>query len=302
MLRATWCDMPVDSAPVEANDRPRISLVLATVGRCQELQPLLQSLTQQTEPRFELIVVDQNVDDRLLPWVHAAQAQGLWVRHLRHQPPNLAAARNRGLAAAAGDVVAFPDDDACYEADTLQRALAGLATRPEDDGLIGWWVDVLPQGPDRQGLADLAEWSRLRGGVAASITLFLRTEAVRRWGGFDARLGVGQWYGSGEETDLLLCGLKAGGRLRHDAAVRVRHAAPSVAGQRWGSTLRRARGTGAVMAKNRLPAAVVLRACVAPVAALVLGRVGLVTAGARVAGVLQGWVGWRMGWRAGQAR
>ena len=287
--------MPADSDRVDSPARPCFSLVLATVGRCEQLRPLLQSLREQTEPRFELIVVDQNPDDRLQPLIGAAQAGGVAVRHLRQHPPNLSAARNRGLAAAQAALVAFPDDDAVYPADTLQRALAGLAAHPEDDGLIAWWVDALPRGVDRQGLARLDEWSRLRGGVAASITLFLRTDAVRRWGGFDPRLGVGCWFGSGEETDLLLRGLKAGARLRHDASVRVHHAAPSAARLSWEATARRARGTGAVLAKNRLAPLVVLRCAISPVAAMLLGRITPLSAAARVFGLLQGLLGWWAG-------
>ena len=43
----------------------RYSIILATVDRARELHPLLLSLKAQTCLDFELLVIDQNPDDRL---------------------------------------------------------------------------------------------------------------------------------------------------------------------------------------------------------------------------------------------
>lgn len=99
----------------------RISLVLATVGRTDELSVALDSIALQSEHPAEVIVVDQNGDDRLVPIVQRAREQGLVIHHLHSQPPALSRARNVGLNAAVGDVVAFPDDDCWYEPTTLDR-------------------------------------------------------------------------------------------------------------------------------------------------------------------------------------
>jgi len=269
---------------------PLISVVLATVGRRDELLPLLRSLGAQTQRRFELIVVDQNDDDRLQPLLRPLAADGVPVIHRRQAGRNLSRARNLGLRESRGAVVAFPDDDAWYEPDTLQRACEGLLQRPQDDGLIAWWVDA---GPAPEGLTEAKAWRRLRGGEASSITLFLRTAAIRRWGGFDERLGVGQWYGAGEETDLVLRALAAGACLRHDAAVRVRHASPGSVPPAWPQALRRARGTGALYAKHRLGLGVVLRGLAGPWRQPIGGPGG--PAWAVSVGRLQGWIGWMLG-------
>ena len=45
----------------------KFSLILATVDRVTELERFLDSLDRQTFRDFELFVVDQNTDDRLVP-------------------------------------------------------------------------------------------------------------------------------------------------------------------------------------------------------------------------------------------
>src|SRR5919197_5997586 len=44
---------------------PALDLVVATLGRSDELARLLDSLERQTHQRFRLVVVDQNADDRV---------------------------------------------------------------------------------------------------------------------------------------------------------------------------------------------------------------------------------------------
>lgn len=89
----------------------RVSLVLATVDRVDAPMVLVESLAGQVERRFELIVVDQNPDERLGPVIARARAAGIEVLHLRQAVPNLALARNTGIEAARGEWIGFPDDD-----------------------------------------------------------------------------------------------------------------------------------------------------------------------------------------------
>jgi glycosyltransferase involved in cell wall biosynthesis len=273
------------------------SLILATVGRTVELNRLFDSLAAQSYRDFEVIVVDQNRDDRLLPILHRARYLGLVLRHLRHSPPNLALARNAGIAAADARWIGFPDDDCWYQPQTLARI--ALRTRRFDrpQGIVTRWAE---QDPAHAPAA--LSWersSRFRDLPVSSITLFFHRELLDTIGGFDGRLGVGQWFGAGEETDIVLRALRAGARVVYEPGALVHHRMDSetikhsLVMRRAATT--RARGTGALYAKHRLPLWVIARGLMSPVIKpLARGQLGAELAhGAAIAqGRWQGWLRW----------
>ena len=283
----------------------KVSLVLATFGRADYLAKLISSLVVQTSDCFELLVVDQNPDDRVLPYVEQARQAGLAVKHLRLTKPNLSAARNRGIAEASGDVIAFPDDDCWYAPDLIEQVQQAFLQHPGWDALVAQWVEQA-QGVGRQAVdgqtLSAAAWRQFRGGEASSISLFVRAAALRRHGGFDERFGVGQWFGAGEETDLLLSLLCGGAVVGHWPRARVHHrfVPQQLVRQRgqWRSLLHRARGTGAIYVKHRLSGWVVLRGFLAPLAKALWQRQGLralALAMVETFGRLQGAFAWFVG-------
>ncbi|CAM3809673.1 glycosyltransferase family 2 protein [Roseateles saccharophilus] len=282
---------------------PIFSLILATYGRVDEIGRLLDSLEAQTCQDFELIVVDQNPDDRVRPFVQRALQAGWQVQHLRLSRPNLSAARNAGIAVAKGEWIALPDDDCWYESDTLVRVLARVRAEPVLDGVVARWVEQTHKvDPMLDSPLRLEAWRQFKGSDASSIALFLRTTLARQVGGFDERLGVGQWFGAGEETDFLLSLLGQGARIDRLADARVHHAfgarKASLLRGEWRFSLSRSRSWGALCRKHRLSHKVVLRGLVGPMSWLVLrpnGLVGLVQSVAATVGRLQGLVCWREG-------
>lgn len=243
-----------------------LSLILATVGRSDQLKVVLDSLLAQSEQGFEVIVVDQNPDDRLIPVLAAFEA--LNIVHLRLEKPNLSLARNSGLIAATGAWVAFPDDDCWYEADCLAKIRTTMLADAQLDGVVARWVEFAPDAQPTAHHLDRQAWRDFRGGDASSITLFLSREAVSDLQGFDPQIGVGQYYGAGEETDLLLRMLDRQCSLLFLPDARVHHhfslAAPDVTAATWKALRARSRGVGAIYAKHRLSAKVVVRGLVAP--------------------------------------
>ena len=200
---------------------PSFDLVVATVGRVQQLERFLTALEFQTHHLFRLILVDQNPDDRL---DEVVEATSLDVLHLRSEP-GLSRARNAGLAHVTADFVAFPDDDCAFDQDLLAHVSRLLARDPRLDGLTGRSVDRGGRSSpswkrDAALLTDGNLWNR-----AISYTIFLRREVVERVGMFDERLGLGspEPWSSGEEIDYLIRAVRGGARIRYDPSLTVRH-------------------------------------------------------------------------------
>ncbi|MFC5405031.1 glycosyltransferase family 2 protein [Cohnella soli] len=183
----------------------KISLIMATVNRTLEVETFLRHLDRQEYRDFELIVVDQNEDDRLasilLPYgsrftiVHLASERGI------------SKARNVGLLRASGDLIAFPDDDCWYGPDLLRSVVARFAARPDADIVTGRSIDGT--GADSASKFDKTEGPVDRKNVwrrAISYTIFQRRNVGVLVGGFDENIGVGanSIYLSGEETDYVL--------------------------------------------------------------------------------------------------
>lgn len=291
-------DLSGDDAP--PLQPPLFTLVLATYGRSDVLGPMLASLAGQSERDFELVVVDQNPDERVVPMLEPIRAAGIPVVHLRASAPNLSAARNRGIEAARGDWVAFPDDDCWYETDCLARVKAAIKDRPQVDGWVANWVEVGAVAAEARRPFDAAVFRAFRGGDASSITLFLRTDTVRQIAGFDVRIGVGRYYGAGEETDLMIRLLDHGAGIERLPAARVHHhhsdERPALSRAALQGVRKRERGVGALYAKHQLRPLVIARGLVAPLLrGLISARPvhGLMFAGVTIAGRIDGMIHWR---------
>lgn len=204
----------------------RFSLVLATVGRTWELERFLAALEQQTYQDIELIVVDQNSNNRLSSILQAC-ADSLEIVHLRTDP-GVSAARNLGLEHVSGDVVSFPDDDCWYPPDLLERVRDFLESRPEVDGISG--------RVETEGGPSYARFDKSPGDVTllnawrrtVTWTLFLRNTVTARVDGFDETLGAnsGTAWGGVEDIDYALRIVRAEFRIHYDPSITVFHPNP----------------------------------------------------------------------------
>lgn len=93
----------------------RISLVIATYNRAEQLMVTLGSVAEQSlSPEvWECVVVDNNSadDTRQRVEAFAAEHHAVNVRYIFEAEQGLSAARNAGIRASEGDIVAFIDDD-----------------------------------------------------------------------------------------------------------------------------------------------------------------------------------------------
>ena len=111
----------------EPGDMALVSVVIPCCDHGAFLDEAIESVLAQTYPHFELIVVDDGSRDNSAEV--AARHPG--VRLLRQDNRGLAAARNAGLRASAGELVTFLDADDRLKPDALEHGLRTLREHPE---------------------------------------------------------------------------------------------------------------------------------------------------------------------------
>ena len=93
----------------------RLSLVIATYNRAEQLMITLDSVAAQqcSCGEWECVVVDNNSQDDTRERVErfTAEHPELNLRYIFEQKQGLSQARNAGIAASVGDIIAFIDDD-----------------------------------------------------------------------------------------------------------------------------------------------------------------------------------------------
>ncbi len=201
----------------------RLTLAIPSLGRTDELGELLDGFAAQPFRDFEVILVDQNEDDRLNPIV-ARHAGSFPIRHVRSKIKNASHARNVGLELAQGTIIGWPDDDCSYLPETMSRVvehfdrdpalvlLSGTNRSESGEYLNGRW--------SRRScvINERTVWTTLQG-----YNMWIRTEAAREVGGWDPAIGPGTPWGSSEEPDFGLRLLRRGYKGLYDIDLVVNH-------------------------------------------------------------------------------
>jgi GT2 family glycosyltransferase len=112
-------------------DTPLVSVVVPTYCRRASLARLLDALDRQSYPRscFEVLVVDDGSTDDTVQLVEERGIRG-GVRVIQQQHAGPAEARNRGVAAATGNLVLFLDDDVVPVPELITTHVATHAAEP----------------------------------------------------------------------------------------------------------------------------------------------------------------------------
>lgn len=179
---------------------PLVSIIIPVKDRAADLRHCLNSLAQLDYPveRREIIVVDDGSSDAT-PQVALEFGAGLVESGAVGGGP--AAARNRGSAAARGEILAFIDSD-CTASRQWLRELLPVFAEP-GVAAVGGWVDGMHQAMplDRYEavMSSLNLGRRAMTGGAGGDTFYLpscnllvRREAFAAAGGFRAELHVGE--------------------------------------------------------------------------------------------------------------
>jgi glycosyltransferase involved in cell wall biosynthesis len=194
-----------------AFNQPLVSVILPAHNGEQFIRQAVDSVLRQTYGRVELIVINDGSTDRtatlLQPYFHA-------MRYVEQHNCGVAMARNRGVAMAQGEWIAFLDQDDWFVVDKLAVQIAAMAT----DGTVGMihsgWHIGDEQGHIQATIApwqtmptlELADWVQWKP-VFLGAMLF-RRDWLMRSGGFNPR-----WQQT-SDVDLVLRLARLGCRAR----------------------------------------------------------------------------------------
>jgi glycosyltransferase involved in cell wall biosynthesis len=184
---------------------PAVSIVLPTHDQARWLDGAIATVRGQTFADWELLVVDDGSTDDT-PAVVARHIDDARIRYLPGPHAERAEARNRGIAASSGDLVAFLDTDDRWLPEKLARQVAALAAAP-DAGLcytIARFVDAddqpLPLRKPPRAIAGNLFPALMRGNLIIIASVVARRRCLDEVGGFDETLPV---YGC-EDWDVWL--------------------------------------------------------------------------------------------------
>jgi GT2 family glycosyltransferase len=216
-------------------DAPLISVVVCTFNGAATLRDCLEGVRALRYPHVEAIVVDDGSTD-----ASAAIAHELEARVISTPNRGLSEARNTGLEAAAGEIVAYLDDDARPDADWLTYLAATFAATdhagiggpnvpPAEETGVASCVANAPGGPVHVLVSD-TEAEHLPG-----CNMAFRRSVLLELGGFDPQFRV-----AGDDVDLCWRLQEAGHTLGFHPAAMVWHRRRSTIRRFW----RQQRGYG----------------------------------------------------------
>ncbi len=207
---------------------PSVSVVVCTYNRDWVLEKCLEALRRMDYPDFEVVVVDGPSTDRTARVLDRFPE----VKRVNNPQRNLSISRNLGIAASAGEIVAFIDDDAMAAPDWLQELVdvyrdpnvggaGGHVYGPGgvhlqfDRGIISRWS--LPRAVRDEPADENAphgEWFNILMGTNCSF----RRSVLEEIGGFDENY---EYYH--DEADVCVRVIRAGYRIEHVANAPVWH-------------------------------------------------------------------------------
>lgn len=147
--------------PPPLPEYPKVSVVVCAYNAERTMAACLASLEKLNYPNYEVIVVNDGSSDR----TREISEQFDYVRLINQENKGLSAARNVGIEASTGEIVAFTDSDCVADPDWLtylvgtflrtgRSAVGGPNFPPPEDNLVPSAVAVSPGGPTHVLLSD----------------------------------------------------------------------------------------------------------------------------------------------------
>jgi glycosyltransferase involved in cell wall biosynthesis len=211
------------------NIAPMVSVIICTRGRTEILERAVSSVIKSNYPRFELILIDQNRDDRI-ERILGTLLKDQRIRHIKSATQGVGTARNIGMRNTQGEIVAFTDDDCevmsdwinelvrAFQSDQKVGVVLGKVLAGPHDSNTGFIPAYFPKAPFLA--CSIREKHKVEG-IGACMGIRKTTWTALR--GFDEYMGSGAPLKSGEDTDFIVRTLLSGYYVYETPEVAVVH-------------------------------------------------------------------------------
>jgi GT2 family glycosyltransferase len=251
--------------------QPLLSVVVTTCADVQRVLGCVERLRSSAVGPFELIVVENRpqrstVAVELRRRFHGDERISYVEEHQR----GLSRARNAGLHAARGELVAFVDDDILVDEAWMGAVRSGF----DDVGADCVTGLILPVELETRAQVLVERFSSFGKGFlrrtysaeeppedqplfpytagyfGSGANMAFRTDVARRLGGFDPARGAGTLARAGEDLDMCIRLLQAGGRLAYEPRAIVWHRHPATHSRLRAQVFGYGVGLGAMLTKQ----------------------------------------------------
>jgi hypothetical protein len=178
-----------------------VSVIIPTFNRRAYVQEAIDSVLAQTYTGYEIIVIDDGSTDGTGEALRERYGDKIVYEWQENQGESVA--RNRGIALAQGEYIAFLDSDDLWLPEKLEKQVAYLGEHPEVGAVFAesWVIDAAGQklGDDKASNGITAEDLSLQGlcyddALLLPSSAVFRQTALQRAGGFDTEIHHGEDY------------------------------------------------------------------------------------------------------------
>lgn len=231
------------------------TVIVCTRNRAGSISETLEALASQQTADFEILIVDSSTG---LEQEQTARLAGKFgAKYVSEPRPGLALARNTGIAAAAGEIIVFTDDDCVPEKNWLVNKLknysdpevwacSGRVVPYKTGGASALFEEVA--GQDLGGEKRRFTPADVRGGIGFLLSnigkvfakhmksrapvpfgighgssLSFRKKVFETTGNFDVRFGAGAPFKGCDDLEMLYRVLKGGHCIVYEPSAVVRH-------------------------------------------------------------------------------
>ncbi|HEX4308011.1 MAG TPA: glycosyltransferase [Solirubrobacterales bacterium] len=223
----------------------KVTVAVCTRNRAALLPACLEALRGLAHPELEFVIVDNApADETTKAVIDRFAATDPRFVYCLEPAAGLSRGRNRALAEASGEIIAFTDDDVRVDPSWVKALLRGFGRRDDVGCVTGMVASASLERPAEQYFDGRVWWSSrcdaqiydaedgpagaslhpyAAGSMGTGANFAVRVDLMRKLGGFDECLGAGSPSGGGEDLDAFVRVIRSGWAIAYEPAALVWH-------------------------------------------------------------------------------